>query len=99
MVTAIGMEAITGDIARDTHFITVTTTGPMERAVAATVATEVTVEMPDGVGMADIEVDGKAHLPYRLSCLVEPWRRGARRERTSVGEYPMVLARPSTSLD
>jgi hypothetical protein len=57
MVTAIGMEAITGDIARDTHFITGTTTGPMERAGAATVATGVMVEMPDGVGMADIEVD------------------------------------------
>jgi hypothetical protein len=57
MVTAIGMEAITGDIAKDTHFITVTTTGPTGRAGAATVATGVMVEMPDGVGMADIEVD------------------------------------------
>ena len=57
MVTAIGMEAITGDIARDTHFITGTITGPTERAGAATVATGVMVEMPDGVGMADIEVN------------------------------------------
>ena len=57
MVTAIGMEAITGDIARDTHFITGTITWLTERAGAATVATGVMVEMPDGVGMAGIEVD------------------------------------------
>lgn len=59
MVTAIGMEVISGDIGTDTHFITDTTTGPTDYAEVDMVATGDMGEMPDGVPVVDTEEAGK----------------------------------------
>ncbi len=53
---AIGMEEITGDIARATPFITVTTTRPMDCMAEAIAVTEGMVAMRAGARMADTEV-------------------------------------------